>query len=299
MECIVSFEHQANQLSGSLYLPDSLTSSTVIIMLQGSGASNRHNDTFFPPIRQFFLNLGIAVYSYDKPGVGQSTGNWQQQSFEDRAHEALAAVDKMTQIIKTDGLKVGLFGHSQGGWIVFLTASMSDKIDFIISNSGPSISPTKQDEYGLIQLNQNRGESEETIQIAVNLYNQLVDAAYHDQNFTVVQDLIGQHKNSAWDHYFSFDKNAWKFFKKIFDYDPIPALKGTQCHALILLAEADLLVPVAECESIFRDNLDSSISHLHTFPDANHRMKVGPHNHFAPDYFEVLRSWLLKLNLTK
>ena len=34
---------------------------------------------------------GFAVLSYDKRGVGKSTGNWREASFEDLADDAVAA----------------------------------------------------------------------------------------------------------------------------------------------------------------------------------------------------------------
>ena len=38
-----------------------------------------------------FLDDGIASQSYDKPGVGESEGDWTTQTFDDRADEAVAA----------------------------------------------------------------------------------------------------------------------------------------------------------------------------------------------------------------
>ena len=298
MEFNVSFEHQSNKLAGSLHIPDEIESTTAVVMLQGSGPADRNNDTFFPPIRDFFLKRGISVFSYDKPGVGQSTGNWKHQSFHDRATEALKAIHALKQFEQVDFQKFGLFGHSQGGWVVFLAASLSDKIDFVISNSGPSISPMEQDLYGLVYLNRQLNVSESDIQHAVNLHGKLVDAAYQDEEFAPISNLISQHKNSAWENYFNFDQDSWIFFKKNFDYNPIPHLKKTDCPSLVLLGEADLLVPAQKCASIFQEHLDPAASRIHIFPNADHRMKVGKNKQLSPDYFDVMTKWLTETGIS-
>lgn len=292
MEHEISFEHQSNRLAGSLHIADSGTSDVAIVMSQGSGPADRDNDVFFPPIRNFFLSYGISVLCYDKPGVGGSTGNWKVQSFQDRASELLAAVGFLQSTDKVNAQKIGLFGHSQGGWIVFLAASQSKNIDFVISNSGPAISPAEQDRFGLIHSNKLRGESEESIQLALKLHKLLVDAALLNKPYHEVSDLIDQHKNSAWDNYFSFDYDSWEFFKKNFNYDPVPILESTTCSNLVLLSGNDQLVPAEKCAQLFDKHLVRSSSQVHIFPEANHRMQVGESKQLLPEYFDVLQAWL-------
>jgi len=38
------------------------------------------------------------VFSWDKPGVGASTGNWLHQSMSDRADETLSAINALWQV---------------------------------------------------------------------------------------------------------------------------------------------------------------------------------------------------------
>ncbi len=297
MDIDIIFEHQSNKLSGSLHTPSNFKSSTAIVMSHGSGPADRDNDIFFPPIRNFFLRQGLAVLCYDKPGVGGSTGNWKQQSFQDRASEVLAAVDFLKRTDSHKFQNIGLFGHSQGGWVVFLAASQSNAIDFVISNSGPAISPAEQDKFGLRSTNQQNGLPEAAIQQALELHEQLVDGAKKELPFDQVSNLIKSRTNLAWESYFSFDSDSWDFFKKVFNYDPIPALRSTQCPSLILLGEQDLLVPAQHCYPIFQANLTESDHRIHLFPDADHRMKVGEDRRFTADYFNVIRSWLTEHNI--
>lgn len=65
-------------LAGTLWLPESSRVAATVLMHPGSGPSDRDNDVFFPPIRKHLLHAGFAVCSFDKRGVGGSTGRWQE-----------------------------------------------------------------------------------------------------------------------------------------------------------------------------------------------------------------------------
>jgi uncharacterized protein len=101
-------------LAGSLWLPRRTPTATVY-MHPGSGPSDRDNDVYFPPIREHLLASGFAVSSFDKRGVGGSGGRWEQAAIKEQAGDALAAVDVLLEAV---GPPVGLYGHSQGGWVV-------------------------------------------------------------------------------------------------------------------------------------------------------------------------------------
>ncbi len=291
METEFFFEHQSNKLSGTLHIPKH-HSSAAIIMVQGSGPADRNNDSFFPPIRDFFLGQGYSVLCYDRPGVGESTGNWKTLSFQDRASEVLAAVEFLQARPEISTQKIGLFGHSQGGWIVFLAASQSEAINCVISNSGPANTPAEQDKFGLKNTSLQMGKPKDKIDQALALHAELVSAAQKDLPFEQASQLIREQTNSAWEKYFSFDASSWVFFKKNYNYDPIPALRGTKCPSLVLLGGNDKLVPAEECVPIFRENLKQSDCTIKLLSNANHRMKVGDGQKLDPAYFEILEAWL-------
>src|SRR5438552_19046823 len=102
-------------LQGSLWLPSDTAAATVL-MHPGSGPSDRDNDVFFPPIREHLLSAGIAVCSFDKRGVGGSSGRWQDAGIADQAADLLAGLAEFRACGRAD-LPIGLFGHSQGGWV--------------------------------------------------------------------------------------------------------------------------------------------------------------------------------------
>src|SRR5262245_54064587 len=82
------------RLAGSFWAPAEPQDVTVL-MHPGSGPSDRHNDVFFPPIRRHLLESGIAVSSFDKRGVGESEGRWQEAAIGEQAFDAIACVEAL------------------------------------------------------------------------------------------------------------------------------------------------------------------------------------------------------------
>jgi uncharacterized protein len=103
-------------------------------MHPSSGPSDRDNDVLFPPIREHLLRAGIAVCSFDKRGVGGSAGRWQDAGLYEQADDLLAAL-AVFESESPRQLPLGLFGHSQGGWVVVEAASRGVPVAFVITNS--------------------------------------------------------------------------------------------------------------------------------------------------------------------
>jgi len=83
------------RLAGTLHLPASPPPHPAVVMLQGSGPADRDSGGYFPPIRDAFLSRGIATFSFDKPGIGGSSGDWRQYDLADRTGQALTAIAAM------------------------------------------------------------------------------------------------------------------------------------------------------------------------------------------------------------
>jgi pimeloyl-ACP methyl ester carboxylesterase len=113
----VSLRSGGNILKGVLVLPADQGPHPAVAFVHGSGSLDRSHWTSHPPLREHVARHGIASLCWDKPGVGGSTGDWTEQSFRDRAQEALDAVKLLKGRRDIDAQHVGLWGISQGGWI--------------------------------------------------------------------------------------------------------------------------------------------------------------------------------------
>src|SRR5262249_58614384 len=113
----VSFRSGDNTLKGSLLLPKTRGPHPAVAFVHRSGSLDRNDWTLHPALREHLAQHGIASLSWDKPGVGASSGDWTQQSFQDRGQEAIAAVKFLQGRPEINARRVGLWGISQGGWI--------------------------------------------------------------------------------------------------------------------------------------------------------------------------------------
>jgi alpha-beta hydrolase superfamily lysophospholipase len=105
-------------------------------LVLGSEAQDRTYGGVGPALGRHFACNGFVCLVWDKPGVGKSTGDFNGQTFQDRAQEALAAVRFLCERPDVRADQVGLWGHSQGGMVVPLAASLSNQVAFVIQVSG-------------------------------------------------------------------------------------------------------------------------------------------------------------------
>lgn len=138
-------------LSGSLLLPKGPGPYPAVVLLEGSGTMSFRRSwlpDFFPfwkDIAEHLRARGYAVLLFDKAGVHRSSGDWRRQSFEGRAEDALSVVRYLAARPEIDPSRIGLLGHSQGGWIAQLAAVRAPQdVAFVISLAGPSISVKQQ-----------------------------------------------------------------------------------------------------------------------------------------------------------
>ncbi|UUE37565.1 alpha/beta hydrolase family protein [Pectobacterium aroidearum] len=112
------FSSGQNVLSGSLIAPQGVTSPPVVLIVHGDGAQDRFSDSGYLPLINQLIDAGIGVFTWDKPGVGESSGEWLEQSMQDRADEAVAALNAVRAQPGMERRKIGFLGFSQAGWVI-------------------------------------------------------------------------------------------------------------------------------------------------------------------------------------
>lgn len=116
-----------------------------MIFVHGSGQVTRFsNRAEIDP----FVREGLAVLRYDKRGVGESGGTFQNigptnsvSALGELADDIANAARFMARLSEIDATRIGLLGASQGGWIVPQAAVRErDLISYVMLWSGPTIS---------------------------------------------------------------------------------------------------------------------------------------------------------------
>lgn len=117
----LTFTSSNNTLTGSLVLPNNVPSPPIVLIVHGDGPQNRFSDSNYLPLINVLLEDGIGVFTWDKPGIGESTGAWLQQSMQDRSDEVRAAYAKIQSLPELKNSPIGLLGFSQAGWVLPIT----------------------------------------------------------------------------------------------------------------------------------------------------------------------------------
>jgi pimeloyl-ACP methyl ester carboxylesterase len=143
----VTFESQGIHLAGSILTPKKIVAAVVIV--HGSDPVKREME-----FAKRLAKEGIAVLTYDKRGVGASSGvyvgpsvgtnNIDTTNLNLLAQDANSAVHTLGTYLKNKKTPIGLVGFSQAGWIIPIAARKNPQIAFMVLFSCPTITTLEQ-----------------------------------------------------------------------------------------------------------------------------------------------------------
>jgi pimeloyl-ACP methyl ester carboxylesterase len=281
-------------LAGSLWLPSEPVA--IVLMHPGSGPSDRENDVFFPPIRESLLGAGVAVASFDKRGVGGSTGHWQDAAIVEQAGDAVACLEAV-RTEAPDAGPVGLFGHSQGGWVVVEAASRCQDAAFVVSSSGPGVTPEAQERYAARHHMRRAGIPEDQVEEVDRYYSEVVSMlrsgiALADAKTRVAERGVPTAFETLSLPVLPDDEAEWRLLAAMIDYDPRPALERIRVPVLALFGAEDPITPVERSVAVFRAAVRPELLHVGVFEGAGHRLETDALG-LAAGYLETLRGFVL------
>lgn len=176
-------------LSGTLYKPEDLEVYPVVVFLHGDGAADRTSNGHYTTVMNAFLKKGIGCFSYDKPGVGKSTGNWLNQTMTSRAEESKIVMDFLREVEAVS--HVGVIGFSQGGWVVSELALLDVQVDYMIVYSG-AIDWMAQGQYMEDIRLKNSGMSKNEI-VRYQVYSNAVDESLRNNDYEAYLSIVNNY----------------------------------------------------------------------------------------------------------
>jgi dienelactone hydrolase len=204
---------------------------------------------------------GVVVLTYDKPGIGQSTGRFEEvrtdsseQQLRASADDVLACLEFLKKHPMVDAKRVGLFGGSQAGWIIPIACDVQHDIPFSVILSGPATS------YGLeMYFSSLTGEG---IRPGSGL-----NADQIEQRLNVYSGLTG--------------------------YEPLPVLTRMKTPTLWLYGDRDIDIPAQRSARIVTElQAKGSPFTVKVYLDGNHNLEhysTGKHLRYWPDIIDWLR----------
>ena len=302
----LTFSWDGLSLAGTLHNPDAEGPHPAVLMMQGSGVADRDSGGYFVPIRETFLRMGIATFSFDKPGCGASTGDWRHYALEGRAAQAMTAVEFLRCQPSVDEMRVGIWGQSQGGWLAQMLASRLPDLAFAIANSGPSIDIAAQNLYGCSHTLRAQGFDDDDIEQALVFMSDLQNAAFNAMSYEEVETtLLADARKQPWYGYVSIeDAEDWAegcvFATDA--YQPREAMARIECPFLAIYGGRDVLVPAwqgVEESGIALDKAPTTDATVVVFPNGDHRIRDGSTGNFVDGYLDLLGDWMAKRVFTE
>jgi pimeloyl-ACP methyl ester carboxylesterase len=158
----ITFQSGSFGLVGDLRLPEGTGPFPVVLFVHGSGDADRTLFGLYLPIMERMLRAGYAVFSWDKPGYGESTGQISgTRVYHQLARIVLDAIEVMKARPEIDPQRIGLWGISQASWVMPLVLSQSEDVAFMICVSCAGVAGADQMAYQIISQTYCAGVAEE------------------------------------------------------------------------------------------------------------------------------------------
>lgn len=255
----VTFESDV-PLAGTLFVPKAEAPVPGVVMIHGSGVSDRDN-LWYVLIARAMVENGIAVLLPDKRGSGQSGGDWRTASFATLADDALAATAVLRAMPEIDTALIGLVGLSQGGWVAPLAASRSTDVAFAVTVVSSAVTPREQ--------------------VRFEIRNQVHDAGVPRWLAPVVMPFVRgrpMRRQPEW-----WDLNG--------DYDPLPLWRTLEIPILAILGADDDNVPAARSAELLRSLDRPALTEVLVIPGVGHSL-VDSNGELHPAFWTRLVSWI-------
>ncbi len=291
----ITVEGPEGPLSAEIILPKGEGPFPGVIFLHGSGPQPKDTNRF----SAFSLaEEGIASIIFDKRGVAGSKGEWQGADFGDLAQDGIAVASYFLALEEIEF--AGFFGHSQGGWIGPLAATIWDETTFVISSAGPAVSPAREAQWSFIYNAEKAGADKEDI----HLIRQVVDhwhEGLRSGEWKLYKRSLELAKSEPWFNtsgleYLQYppEPEHLKYYLPFMDYDPIPVLMELHVPLFAILTPDDESIDALETEVILRELKESGKDiQIKMYPGYNHGFRrIGLENQirwpaFPPDYFKL------------
>ena len=311
-ETALEFHSGPLALAGTLLAPASPGPHPAVVLVPNEHAAPRdaHRKD-----ADFLVSQGFAALVYDRRGLGASQGEASRVPIPELADDALAAVELLRGRADIERGRVGVWGHSQGGWVAALAGSRSPSVAFVINVSTPTLPAAEQEAYGIEHAMRVDGFSEPEILEAVNYHRLMIDWV---RDGTGRDTLISVHRAAAsapWASYVSLPPSPLPdqpraATREFYRYDPLPALAELRCPALFVYGKVDSFVPVERSVPLIKTAMvrhSHPDTQLEVLPRTGHGMyetdldsrdALPLSRRHGPGYWQLLGEWLAKARVS-
>ncbi|MFD1534465.1 alpha/beta hydrolase family protein [Pseudonocardia aurantiaca] len=309
--------------SGSLTLAGTLTRPVgagpfpAVLLLSGSGPQDRDESIsghkLFLLLADRLTRAGFAVLRADDRGVGGSGGDLGQATYDDLAADALAGVAFLQRRPDVDPGRIGLLGHSEGGYLApLVTQRAAGVVEFVVLVAGPAVRGQDvlelQNRMILEQVGAPPAQVEAQVAYVREL-SRLLAAGQDDAARQLARDRITEQiaalpaDQRPTPEEIEAQLPVSPAFRSFVTYDPAPALAALNVPVLALFGGKDLQVPPSQSEPAMRALLAGNpAATVRVLPGLNHLMQpaaTGSPTEYAsiettmaPEALDLITGWL-------
>ncbi len=258
----VSIELEDGTLFGSMLVPKSKKKIPVVLLIPGSGRTDRNcnnqglNTNSFIYLSEALYKKGIASLRIDKRTSGKSLNTFYSSTTikEIKFNDFISDVKIWIDTLKSGNLfsDIIVAGHSQGA-LVGLVASIDKEVDKFISISGAGRSIDR------IMLDQFNAQ----LPLYADSTKMFLDSLKNGKYMEDAPSFLIQ----------TFPEYLVDFLKEWFAYDPALLIKELKCPVLIVNGDNDIQISQKEAELLHNANKKSQ---LLIVEDMSHILKNAP-----------------------
>jgi pimeloyl-ACP methyl ester carboxylesterase len=300
----VTFSNGDVRLVGTIIFPQGPGPHPVVVFTHG-GSPDHRGLAVYRSEGVLFARSGVAALIYDKRGTGQSTGDWTVSGIEEFAGDAIAGIRALKNRKDIDSKRIGIAGHSQGGWIAPYAATISPDIAFVIVTSASGINAMEQSVFHRSNVLREAGFSEEVVKRAADLRNRLYERARKGAfDERLPADLEAASKE-PW-----FEASALPYpvsaeladgMRRLLLFEPVPVWERVHVPVLAIWGSRDIHLPAERSLEIIRGALargGNARVKAHVYPGLDHGFSAPPSSagwdfpRRPDDYDDIVAGWL-------
>jgi uncharacterized protein len=237
-----------------------------VVLVAGSGPVDRDETVTGIPIfgllASALADAGFLVVRYDKRGVGQSGGRLEAATLSDYAEDARAAVRYLSSRKDVDSKRIGMIGHSEGGWVALIAGSRDDRIRAIALVATPGTAGAElvleQQQHQLAKSTLSQGER----QTATDLQKKILQAVIAGDSWDGIPPEVRRRVDTPW-------------YRSLLMFDPAPVIEDVDQPLLIVQGELDTQVPPHHADKLLamaRARRRDRTADIQKVPGVNHLM---------------------------
>ncbi|MFY9437252.1 MAG: alpha/beta fold hydrolase [Limnochordia bacterium] len=301
-----SIEVDRARISGTLTIPELQGKLPGVILVAGSGPTDRDGNSYVMPgpanylkeIAHYLAARGIVTLRFDKRGVGKSPG--QVSAFSDYINDIYALVDFLAGLENVDPERIFIVGHSEGAWLASEVARMRDDLRGIGLLAGPGFvfidtikrQMLEQSEAGIAAGMFDPDLSSRLESALDELYDAVLSDMDYDLSLFNLPTEFEQVILSFW-----YQK---ELLKDWFPVDPAAVLSEVGVPVLIIQGTADVQVRVLDAQRL-ADALPEHQRELHIISGIDHVLKMtygeplpytDPNRRVHPQVLEIIGDWI-------